>query len=257
MKLEVELDDKGEFIGDLPSELKTILERRDTAAHGVGFGKGAQKAAEEAKKQIADAIKAKQAELEAQQPLERAKWAEVEELNKTLKSQIETMATDSRKNLTAREEAHALETTSRMESMKKRDDRIRTLVNANLRALAAQAGARDESLSELEVILQHRIGYDDDMVPFVKDEQDATKAAKTAAGNVLPLDVFVRQYLDNHPHHRKPVPGKGGGAQRGASLSGHQPPSSVAAAAKRIDEGDRSPQAINDLYLAGRKGAAA
>lgn len=257
MKLEVELDDKGEFVGTLPTELDAVLQRIRATSHGEGFGKGSQKAAEEAKQQIADAIKAEKLKLELQAPLEREKWAGIDEQNRLLKSQLEATLSESRKQLTLATETHALETTKRMDAMKKRDDRIKSLVNANLRGLAAQAGARDESLGELEVILQHRIGYDDDMVPFVTDEQDATKPAKTAAGHPLALDVFVKNYLELHAHHRKPAAARGGDARRGAAFSGQGTPTSVAAAAKRIEDGDRSPQAINDLLLAGRKQASA
>lgn len=251
-KFEIELDDKGEFLGQLPTEFDAVLQKLRSVSHGEGYGKGSQKAAEEAKKQIDDAVRVEKMKLEASMPLERMKWQEIDDLNKSLKTQLETTMQESRKNLTAREEAHAVELTKRMDSEKKRNEKIRGLVNANLRALSAQAGARDESLGELEVILQHRIGYDDDMEPFVRAEDGSP--AKTAAGNPLPLDVFVKQYLENHPHHRRPASGRGGDARRGASLSGTPAPASMAAAKERYEQ-DRSPEAINELFLAGRKAA--
>lgn len=252
MKIEVDIDEKGEFVGTVPTELDAILKRIEATAHGNGFGKGSQKAAEEAKKQIEDAIKAERIKLEANMPIERQKWTEIDEQNKLLKTQLESTLQESRKNLTNVSEAHALEITKRAEALTKRNERIRELVNANLKGMAAQAGAREESLAELEIILQHRIGYDDDMVPYVKGE-DGTPA-KTAAGNPLSIDVFVKQYLDNHPHHRKAAPGRGGDARRGASLS--QPggaPATVEAARQRFESGDRSPSAINDIFEASRK----
>jgi len=250
MKCEIEIDDKGEFSGTVPAELTTILDRLKATAHGEGFGKGSQKAAEEAKQQIADAIKAEKLKLEAQMPLEKAKWDDIDATNKLLKTQLETTIAESRKRLTEREEAHATELTQRIEATKKRDEKIRALVNASLKAYAAQAGARDESLSELEVILQHRIGYDDFMEPYVKAE-DGTPA-KTTAGNPLPLDAFVKQYLDNHPHHKAPSKSVGGGARGGASVRSTVSPSTPDAARLRIEQGDRSPDAINDLFLATR-----
>jgi hypothetical protein len=120
--------------------------------------------------------------------------------------------------------------------------------NQNLRALAARAGARDESLPELEVILQHRIGYDDDMNPYVKGEDG--QRAKTTAGNDVPIDVFVKQYLDNHPHHRKAAPTQGGGARGGAHLQGQRTPASIDQANARLANGDRSNDAINELFHA-------
>jgi len=255
MKFDVELDDKGEFIGTLPPELTTVLERLRATAHGEGYGKGAQKTAEEAKKQIEDAIRAEKAKLEALHPVEKAKWDEIDTQNKLLKSQFESTVQESRKQLTAREEAHAIEITKKLDALKTREAKIQALVKGHLRDLAAQAGARDESLTELEVILQHRIHFDDDMEPFVVDE--AGQPAKTAAGNPLGLDVFVKQYLDNHPHHRKPVAGRGGDARRGASLSGGATHTTIEAARARIDQGDRSTAAIDELFKATRKAPAA
>lgn len=254
MKIEVDIDEKGEFIGTVPAELDAILKKLEAAAHGAGFGKGSQKAAEEAKKQIEDAIKTERIKLEANMPVERAKWTEIDEQNKLLKSQLETTLQESRKALTSREEAHAVEITKRMEALKKRDAKITDLVNGQLRALAAQAGARDESLDELAIILRHRIGFDDDMEPYVKAEDGSP--ARTAAGNPLTMDVFVKTYLDNHPHHRKAAQGRGGDARRGASLSpAGGAPATVEAAKQRFESGDRSPSAINDIFEASRKKA--
>lgn len=256
-KLEIELDDKGEFVGTVPTELSSILDKIKSTSHGEGFGKGASKAAEEAKQQIADAIKAEKMKLEAQMPLEKAKWDDIDQTNKLLKTQLETTVAESRKRMTEQAENHATELTTRMEALTKRNEKIKSLVNSNLRALAAQAGARDESLSELEVILQHRIGYDDHMEPFVKGEDG--QPAKTTAGNPLAIDVFVKQYLENHPHHRKPVAGRGGDARGGAAARGHGHGAGggdLATARARVESGDRSIDAINELFSATRgKGA--
>lgn len=252
-KFEIDIDDtKGEFVGDVPTALKAILDRLEITAHGTGFRSGQGKAEEDAKKKLEDAIKAERIKLEASMPAERAKWAELEEAHKILKGQYDSSITEHRKMLTAREEAHASELLKRAEAIKVRDQRIKDAVKQNLRALAAQNGARDESLEELEIVLQHRIGFDDDMQPFVKGE-DGTPA-KTTAGNALTLDVFVRQYLDNHPHHKRPAPGTSGQARRAASLT-VQPGTvqSLDAVKQRIDAGDRSAAAINDLFEASRK----
>jgi len=251
-KFEVETDDKGEFVGQLPTELDAILTKLKSASHGEGFGKGAQKAAEEAKAQIAAAIQQEKAKLEAMAPLEREKWQGIDEQNKALKSQLENTLSESRKQMTSAAEAHALELTRKAEALAKRNQKIQSLVVSTLRSLAAQAGARDESLGELEVILQHRIGFDDDMEPYVKGEDG--NPAKTTAGNPLGIDVFVKQYLDNHPHHRKPAPGRGGDARGGASLRANVP-ASLDSARSRVENGDRSADAINELFLAGRKTA--
>lgn len=252
-RFEIELDDKGEFLGDVPAELSEVIKRAEIMAHGNGFRGGQSKAAEEGKAQLDAAIKAERARLEAQQPLEREKWQAAEEENKTLKTQLTNSMRESSKTLQQREEAHAEEITKRVESLNKRNQKIQALVTANLRSLAAQAGARDESLSELEVILQHRIGYDDDMEPYVKAEDGSP--AKTTAGNPLGIDVFVKQYLDNHPHHRKPAQGRGGDARGGASLNRGLGGGTLDSARSRVEAGDRSAEAINDLFNAGRRSA--
>jgi len=255
-KFELELDEKGEFVGNLAPEVNAVLDRIRTTAHGEGFGKGNQKAAEEARGQIASAIAAEKAKWDASIPAERAKWEGIDSENKHLKTQIDAERTNSRKTLNDREEAHAQEITRRVDREQKRDTKIRDLVNKQLRALASANGAREESLPELEVILQHRVGYNDDMEPFVKGEDG--QPAKTTAGNPLPMDVFVKQYLDNHPHHRKPAAGRGGDARGGASLSGRTgggSTASISEARNRIDGGDRSLESINDLFLATRKTA--
>ena len=252
-KFEIELDDKGEFVGALPPEFTAVVDRIRTTANIEGKGQGHQKAAEEAKAQIASAILAEKAKWDAQIPMERARWAEIEEMNKHLKTQIDATAQQSRKSLTEREEAHAAEITRRVERETRRDNKIRELVNGTLKALASRSGARDESLSELEVILQHRIGYDDDMSPYVKAE-DGTTRMKTTAGNDVPLDVFVKQYLDNHPHHRKPVQAQGGGARGGASFQGgSHSTTSLESARARVENGDRSAGAISELFQATRQ----
>ena len=250
-KFEIEIDDKGDFQGQLPNELAAVLDRIKATAHGEGYGKGNQKAAEEAKAQIASTVAAEKAKWEAMLPAERAKWAEIEEANKHLKSQYEAATQQSRKTLTEREEAHAAEITRRVERETKRDSKIKDLVNQNLRALAARNGAREESLTELEIVLQSRIGYDEDMTPFVRGEDG--QPAKTTAGNPVSLETFVKQYLESHPHHRKAPAGAPGNARGGASYHGQ--PSTVTrdAAAARIEGGDRSPAAINDLFEAGRQ----
>src|SRR2546425_1035360 len=117
-KFEVDIDDKGEFVGTLPAELTSILDKLKSTSHGEGYGKGAQKAAEEAKAQIESAIKAEKLKLEAQMPLEKAKWDDIDQTNKLLKTQLETTVTESRKRLTEVNETHATELTARMEALK-------------------------------------------------------------------------------------------------------------------------------------------
>ena len=252
MRIELELDDKGEILGDMPDGLKAILARVETTAHGVGYGKGVSKAAEDAKAQIASAIAAEKAKMDALAPLEREKFAREAEENKTLKQQQLEIARDHDRTLKAREEAHATQLLARAEALTKRNARIQQLVVANLRALAAQAGARDESLGELEVILSHRIKFDDDMEPYVVAEDGSGPA--THLGKPLPLDLFVKQYLDNHPHHRKPAQGQGGGARGGAALvTRHASTLTVEQVKQQYADRPTSPEAIDAMFQATRQ----
>lgn len=251
-RIEIELDEKGEIVGQAPTELSAIFERIGKTEYGRGLGKGHQQAAEDAKKQIDDNVKAELAKRSVDDVIERDKHQRTSEENEALKGSLTDKVKEHDKVLRAREESHAKEIMDRADALQKRNAKITSLVTANLRALAAQAGARDESLSELEVILRHRIGFDDDMEPFVKTEDGS--GPHLVHGKPIALDVFVKQYIDNHPHHRKPLPGRGGDARGGASLrSTVTHPQSIEAARAAMDAGDRSPEAINALFNAGRK----
>lgn len=252
-RIELEIDDaKGEILGDPPEVLKAIFARIENTAHGQGFGKGAAKAAEEAKAQIASAVAAEKARLDALAPLEREKFQRESEENKTLKQQMLESSRETDRQMKAREEAHATQLLERAEALKKRNAKIVDLTKHTLRGEARAAGARDESLDELEVILHASIGYTDDMEPFVRNP-DGT--AKTVQGKPQTLAAFVKEYLDTHTHHRRPAAGQGGGARGGASFSGHTGTPSADAAKARIDAGDRSGSAVNDLFLSTRKRA--
>jgi hypothetical protein len=115
------------------------------------------------------------------------------------------------------------------------------------------SGAREESLPELRVILGNYIGFTDDMEPYIKGEDG--KERRLANGQPVTLKAFVKDYLDTHPHHKAPVKGAGGGARGGATFRGAGDTPSADSAKKRIDSGDRSAGAINELFEATRKRA--
>lgn len=254
-RLELELDDSGEIVGDVPDGLTTLLKKVESSAYGQGYGKGVEQAARDAKKQIEDNVKAELLRRDAMAPAEREKYRAIEEENTTLKSRIAEAMRDSDRALKAREEAHARELVDRTEAIKRRDSKIRDLVKARLSALAQAAGARDESLSELEVILERFIAFDDDMEPLVLAEDGKPATMPGKPGTPLPLASFVKDYLDKHPHHRKPSGAHGGAARGGATLHGYPAAHTVSldAAKRRIDDGDRSPGAIDELFQASRR----
>lgn len=248
--LQIEIDDKGELVGTPPTELDGIFKRIETTAHGAGFTKGSTTATEEAKARIEAAVIAERARLEALAPLQKETYEREATENKTLKTQLLELSRAHSDALKSQEERNAQALLDRSERNKKLGDRIVALTKDSLRGHATRFGARDESLAELEVILHSSIGYDDDMTPYVRNGDGSRR---TVQGKDLTVADFVKEYLDSHTHHRKPTQAGGGGARGGASLHGHQGGHvSRDAAAARIDAGDRSAGAVNDLFEATR-----
>lgn len=250
-RFEIDIEDGN--IKDVPAELKAILDRIDNEAHGRGFGKGAEKTAAEAKGQIEAAVRDAIAKREALEPMEREKWATIEADNKALRTQISDYHRESAKVSREREELHASELLKRAEANRIREDRIRELTRGQIRSLAQASGARDESLDELSVILWDAIGFDDEMKPFVKTPDGKQHMT---LGKPTDLPGFVKKYLEEHPHHRKSAAGQGGGSRGGHSFQTsyqRQDTASFEDAKNRIDSGDRSNDAINELFEASRR----
>jgi hypothetical protein len=254
-RIELEIDDtKGEIIGELPPALKGIFDRVESTAHGQGYGKGAAKAAEEAKAQIASAIAAEKAKMDADAPIKAAKFEQMEGEYKGLQTRLLEQEREHGRTVQSLGENHARELLDRSDRLKKFTGRIQELTRAQLRGEARAAGARDESLDELDLVLHNYIGYSDDMEPFVKN---ADGSMRTVQGKPMTMTAFVKEYLDGHAHHKRPAAGAGGGARGGASFHGHAGGNITADQAKaRIEAGDRSDATINALFEAGRKKSA-
>lgn len=253
-RVEIEIDDKGEFVGDVPEPLKAILEREATKGYGTGFKNGVSETKTSTAKQFEETLKAELAKKDALAPMERAKYAQLEEETKALNARFTQSITEHTKTLREREEAHSREILARSEAVAARNKRIDALVQDHLEGYAVAYGARDESLPELKVILKNYIGFTDDMEPFVKGDDGQPRLAQ---GKPIPVKTFVKEYLDSHPHHRKPNPGVGGGARGGASFHGAvRDGATFEAAARRIEAGDRSAGAINELFEATRRNKA-
>lgn len=256
MAFEIELDEKGELAGQVPPEIDAYLKRFEAAAHGRGYSKGMSEAAEAAKKQIEDNVRAEVAKIQANLPIERDKWARVEEDNKRLQKELIDQRGEHDRTLKGREESHARELLARSEQVKARDERIRRLTAETLRGLAVQHGVADDALEDVQAILKGSIGYDDNMEPLVVENDGQPRLYR---GHQMTLAEFVKEWVDAHPRFRKAPNRFGGGALGGAAYSRSVPREgavSVEAATRRINEGDRSPSAINDLYEATRKKAA-
>jgi hypothetical protein len=255
-RVDLEIDDKGDVVGAVPSALKEYIAQAEIKAHGNGYRNGASETATKAQKEFEERLRVELAKKDALAPLEREKLARFEEENTALNTRLTESMRESSQMLRAREEAHARELLSRTDALKTRDARIQKLVGDQLEVLALSAGARDESLSELKVILGAAVSFDDEMEPYVKGEDGRPRTLSN--GQALSLKAFVKDYLETHPHHRKPPSGVGGGARGGATFHGlNRDTVSLDAAKKRIDQGDRSAGAINELFEASRQRKAA
>jgi hypothetical protein len=255
-RFEIELDDKGEFVGDIPAPLKAFVDQAEIKAHGNGYRNGASETATKAQKEFEERLARELAKKDALAPLEREKLARYEEENTALNTRLTEAMRESNTMLRSREEAHARELLSRSDAIKARDVRLQALVGDQLESLALAAGARDESLSELKVILGAAVAFDDDMQPYVKGDDGRPRLQSN--GQPISLKAFVRDYVETHPHHRRPASGVGGGARGGATFQGYTRDTvGMDAAKKRIESGDRSPTAINELFEASRQRKAA
>lgn len=247
-KIELELDDKGELIGKPPAELDALFKRTETNSYGTGLKKGREDALTEAQKIAEEKIAAERAKWEKENPVQRAK--ELEEENLKLREAEAILAKRYGDTARQREETHAKEMADRAEAIAKRDARLRESLKSTIRAAAVHAGARDESLSELESLLVTRIQRDADLNEVVIGEDGKPL---TSAGKPIAVDTFVKSYIDAHPHHKKPSGRTGGGATGGNTMRGGSVEVSEAAARERLESGDRSPGAINALFEATRK----
>jgi hypothetical protein len=223
--VEVEIGDDGR-IGKLPDPLQRFLDDNINKA----YGKGAAKAAEEAKGQVAKEVAAEIAKVKAAGDLGAAEREKLKTLEAEHSKALEDLAKERKDYAEAeriRNERHALELREREDKIKAAGDasekrliRVRELVAKEIAAIAASSGARKESLPELEVLLGGRIGLDDALQPFVKDDKDAGKPALDTEGKPLSIEGFVQQYLADHPHHKAATSGRGGGANGGRSFNG-------------------------------------
>jgi hypothetical protein len=247
-KIEVELDDKGELAGKLPAELEALFKRTETTSYGTGLTKGREAALAEAQKLADEKLAQERAKWEKDNPVARVK--ELEEENLKFRESEATLAKRYGDNARQREETHAKEMADRAEQVAKRDAQLTKALKATIRGAAMAAGARDESLAELENLLIARVTRDADLEPVVLGDDEKPI---TVQGKPISVETFVKQYIDRNQHHKKPQGGKGGGASGGASLHGGGQVPSEDAARARIEAGDKSPAAIDALFQATRK----
>lgn len=231
MKIEIDIDDATGAPTSLPDALKPWTQKQ----FNEGFQKGSAKKAEELTPLITDPAKVATLENENRQ----LKIAQLESENKHKEAQA------------LRDEQHKKDIDTRDTAIKTRDERLRLGVNAEIKAAALKAGARNESLDELTKLLGGEIHFDEQLNPFVKGADG--KPAVDDKQQPLTIEGRVVQYLDKNRHHLRPTAGDGGGAGGGATFS-HLPSGlreleeKRAALKTRIANNSRDDAAVTDLH---------
>lgn len=141
--------------------------------------------------------------------------------------------------LKLRDEAHTKSLEQERAERARYEQRLRDSLGAEVRAAAAQAGAREESLPELVKLIGADLGLDDDLNPVILND-DGQVLMDEATNAPVSVQDYVAAYLDQHPHHRV-APQPGGGARGGLLLrtgAGYNDAETRAAAA--LDEWQRT-----------------
>lgn len=248
MKVEVEIGDDGsvseEHLTKLPDGLKAHLHALSDRTFKEGYQKGMAKKAAELTPHLVDPTERErlaniQAELEERKIKDAERDKQYEEAQRL------------------RDERHAKQLEQTKQEIAKRDARLRQAIATEIKSEALKAGAREESLGELAVILGGEIDLNEALEPFVKGRDG--QPAVDAKGQPLTIEGRVRAYLETNRHHLRANVGAGGGARGGASfahLSGDAQDAAreIESIRERIaSKGDRSDQSIEDLYQASRR----
>jgi hypothetical protein len=196
--LTVELDEKG-LPKALPEPLQRELDRRVNASVQTALKNAEKKGGlTPAEREELAALREDKSRLEQSVAEHNKDWQEA------LRIQAERL-----------EAKRAADIAARDAEVKAREARIAKYQDANklgaIRAAAVAAGARDESLPELEKLLGSDVKFDpetDD--PFIPG----------ADGTKQPIEQFVTAYLQAHPHHLGRGKGTPGRATGGASFAG-------------------------------------
>jgi hypothetical protein len=197
-KVEIELDDKGNPVGEVPDPLKRLLDRKVNDAVQTALKNAEKKGLTPAEREELAAVKQKLSLAEQAAAEHNQQWKEA------LRIQEERLEAKRAADLAAEKEA-----------VKARDARIaryqqQTALGA-IRTAAVAAGARDESLADLEELLGSKVAFD--------HETDAPYVAGTD-GTKQTVEQFVTAYLQARPHFLGRPKGTPGRATGGMSLGG-------------------------------------
>lgn len=121
-----------------------------------------------------------------------------------------------------REEAYQRELQARDQRVEEYQGRIASLMGAEIRAAAVAAGAHEDSVSELVELIGGKVGLDENLQPVILNDQDEVLFDE-ATGQPVPINEYVKFYVETHPHHRS-APPAGGGARGGAFMAGSSNP---------------------------------
>lgn len=239
-KVEIEIGDDGK-VGTLPEPLQKLFDNQQKEAFQRGIGK----AADDIKGLEGQIKTLKDGNLSA---TDRERLKSLEADKSKLEEELATKNKDFVKAQEIRDKRHADELADRDariaatgEQVKTRDARIQELVAKDIALAAATAGARKESLAELQTLLGGRIGLDDRLQPFVKDATDPGKAHLDKDGKPVSIEGFVTAYLADHPHHKAAPSGRGGGAAGGRSFEGRPADTPKGAAFERASADPSTP----------------
>lgn len=218
--VQIEIGDDGK-IGTLPDPVQSFLETKIAEAYGKGAAKAAADAKSQVESQIAELKKGglSASEREKLKTLEADLSRTSEELAKAKGDAVEAERIRTERHQRELDDRDALVKKAHGE-VNKRTARLTEMVGKDIKIAALNEGAREESLAELEALLAPRVGLDDGLQAFVRDANDPGKPQLDADGKPLTIEGLVRQYLADKPHHIAAPEGRGGGRGGGRSLSG-------------------------------------
>lgn len=183
-------------------------------------------------------------------PVERERLRQLEEENQRFKVGEAEREKRYEEALKMREDEWSKRFRETEAQLERRTQKVVQLIGAEIRAAALKHGARDESLEDIEALLDRRVALNDDLEPVVLDDKgEATD---------LTIDALVKGVLDRKPYFRV-APAPGGGARGGAFAATGAVPDSLAAQMERaLDAYQQAPTPENmNLYLALQRQATA
>ena len=224
--VEIEIGENGE-IGTLPEPIQKFFDKRLNEQ----YQKGADKAEARFKGLIVD-------------PKEIERLRTIEKEAEDTKIALLERDKNYEEAQKIRDKRHQDELAKERELHGKTKTRIREFAHKSIRAAAVEAGARVESLDELERLIGAEVDFDDDMQIFVKGADGQPLADDKGAR--VSVEGYVAAYLEKKPHHKAATPVKGGKAPGGAAFRGQpQTPTTEKDKARLRMQEEATPQNTN------------